>query len=74
MKMRTDAVAGRMPTDVQSQGVVGAVTDGMWLGKRIGERAEWAFLEAGIPFEDDLSSAEQMGRFLVRTWPVRGMR
>jgi len=66
MRMRTDVVAGRFDFGVCAEGLAGPVADRIWLGKTVGERSEWAFLEAGIPFESDLTGADEKGRFLVR--------
>jgi hypothetical protein len=67
MRMRTDVVAGRFTQGVWEEGLAGPVTERIWLGKTVGERAEWAFLEAGIPFEADISGSQDQGRFLVRS-------
>ena len=66
MRMRSDVVAGRFHEGVAAEGLSGPVTERLWLGKAVGERAEWAFLEAGIPFEGEQALDEGKGRFLVR--------
>ncbi len=67
MRMRADVVAGRFEDGVLAEGLAGPVTERTWMGKTVGERAEWAFLEAGIPFESELAQHEDKGRFLVRS-------
>ena len=66
MRMRSDVVAGRFKMEIQPEGLAGPLGDRIWLGKTVAERAEWAFLEAGIPFEGDEALPESKGRFLVR--------
>ena len=47
-------------------GLSGPAGSRTWLGRSIGERVEWAFLEAGIAFVGDDMPDEGLGRFMVR--------
>lgn len=66
MKRRTGVVAARFEGDVVLEGLSGPATRRTWLGRSLGERVEWAFLEAGIPFTQDEQPDEALGRFMVR--------
>jgi len=65
-KMKKGVVGSRFEGVVRVEGLAGPATRRTWLGRPLGERVEWAFLEAGIPFVGDKQPAEDLGRFLVR--------
>lgn len=67
MRKRSGTVAGRFDGGQVLEGLAGPATDRIWLGRSLGERVEWAFLEAGIDFLGDAPLPEDRGRFLVRS-------
>ena len=65
-KRRSGVVAARFHGGPALEGLTGPATDRTWLGRKMGERVEWAFLEAGISFIGDETPEDDLGRFLVR--------
>ncbi len=67
MRNRTGVVAGRFEAGLTLEGLSGPATERIWLGRSLGERVEWAFVEAGIDFRGEDPLPEDCGRFLVRS-------
>lgn len=67
MRKRSGMVAGRFDAAEPLEGLAGPATERVWLGRSLGERVEWAFLEAGVDFRDADQLPESCGRFLVRS-------
>ena len=63
---RKGVVGARFQGGPSPEGLTGPVTSRTWLGRSMGERVEWAFLEAGIVFVGDDEPDESLGRFMVR--------
>ena len=60
-------VGARFEGAVSLEGLSGPATRRTWLGRSLGERVEWAFLEAGVPFVGDAEPDEALGRLMVRS-------
>lgn len=67
MRKRTGFVAGRFETPLKPEGLSGPAADRIWLGRALGERVQWAFMEAGFDFVESGPLPEDCGRFLVRS-------
>ena len=67
MKDVAGVVAARFDGGVGLEGLSGPATRRTWLGRSLGERVEWAFLEAGIVFIGEDTPDEGLGRFMVRS-------
>ena len=66
MKRRSGMVAATFPCPRALHGLAGPAGSRTWLGRALGERVEWAFVEAGISFIGADSPDASLGRFLVR--------
>jgi len=66
MKRRTGVVAATFGCPHDLHGLGGPAPSRTWLGRSLGERVEWAFVEAGIRFIGEDVPEEELGRFLVR--------
>ena len=66
MKRRRGVVGATFGCPRELHGLSGPAGSRTWLGRSIGERVEWAFLEAGIAFVGDDMPDEGLGRFMVR--------
>ncbi|MEC9389945.1 MAG: hypothetical protein VX944_07700 [Myxococcota bacterium] len=67
MNKRNGVIAGRFDSPVALEGLAGPATERIWLGRTLGERVEWAFMEAGVEFCAEGPLPEDRGRFLIRS-------